>query len=129
MVQFKIVSGKMAGAERAARHFPFRIGRAVSAHLQSEEDGVWSHHLELTFDAATGFVMTTCPNALAAVNGVPFSQVVLRNGDLVEIGALKLRFWLGDTHQSGLRLREGLTWAAFLLIFAVQFALIYWLTP
>ena len=67
------------------------------------------------------------PNALASLNGEPFREVVLRNGDAIEIGALKMRFWLGETHQHRLNFREGLTWVAFGLIFASQIFLIYWL--
>ena len=127
MVQFKIVSGKMAGTERVARHFPFRIGRSAAADLQLEEDGIWDQHLELVFDPTLGFVLTAQPNAIAAINGQPFREVVLRNGDAIEIGALKIRFWLGPTRQASLRVREWLTWGACALIFAAQLGLIYWL--
>jgi predicted component of type VI protein secretion system len=129
MVQFKIVSGKMAGTEKVARHFPFRIGRSPSADLQLEDAGVWDQHLELLFDPATGFVLHTQPPALAVINGQPFQQAVLRNGDAIEIGALKIRFWLGETRQRSLRPREWLTWIAFLLILIGQFVLIYRLIP
>jgi predicted component of type VI protein secretion system len=129
MVQFKIVSGKMAGTEKVARHFPFRIGRSPSADLQLSDDGVWDQHLELDFDRSTGFVLNAMPSALAAINGQPFQQAVLRNGDAIEIGALRIRFWLGETRQSSLRPREYLTWAAFVLILVAQFYLIYRLIP
>lgn len=129
MVQFKIVSGKMAGSEKVARHFPFRIGRSVSADLRVEDHGVWDEHLELAFHSSDGFVLTTHPNALAAINGQPFREQVLRNGDAIEIGALKIRFWLGETRQSSLRLREWLTWTAFVMIIAAQLFLIYRLLP
>jgi hypothetical protein len=51
----------------------------------------------------------------------------LRNGDGVEIGALKMQFWLGQTRQAGLRFREWLTWAAIAALCLAQIALIYWL--
>jgi hypothetical protein len=125
MIQLKILSGKMAGTETVARRFPFRIGRSQSADLRLEEDGVWDEHLELAFDAATGFVLTAHQDALAAVNGQAFREVVLRNGDELEIGALRIRFWLAATRQSSLLLREWLTWAAIALVTAGQFFLIY----
>ena len=129
MVQFKIVSGKMAGAEKVARHFPFRIGRAPSADLRVEEDGVWDEHLELAFDSANGFVLTSNPSAIASINGQPFREAVLRNGDSIEIGALKIRFWLAETRQKSLRFREWLTWLGFTIILAAQLYLIYRLIP
>ena len=129
MVQFKIVSGKMAGAEKVARHFPFRIGRSPSADLRVEDDGVWDEHLQLAFDSANGFVLTSNPNALASINGQRFREAVLRNGDSIEIGALKIRFWLGETRQYSLRFREWLTWIGFAVLIAVQLYLIYRLVP
>ena len=74
MVHFKIVSGKMAGSEKVARHFPFRIGRAASAELRVEDDGVWDEHLELAFDATNGFVLATRSNAIASINGQSFQE-------------------------------------------------------
>jgi pSer/pThr/pTyr-binding forkhead associated (FHA) protein len=127
MVQLKICSGKMAGNTQVVRHFPFRIGRSRAAHLRVEEDGVWDEHLELDFDPAQGFILSTPENAIASVNGWPIQAVILRNGDLIEIGALKIRFWLGETRQAGLRLQEWLPWITLLAICALQAALIYWL--
>ncbi len=129
MVQVKILSGKMAGTERVARRFPFCIGRSPAADLQLEEPGVWDQHVELAFDAATGFVLSAFPNALATVNGQPLQRVVLRNGDALEIGALKICFWLAETRQTSLWLREWLTWAAFAAITAAQVYLVYRLSP
>ncbi len=127
MVQLKVLSGKLAGSECAARQFPFRIGRSPAADLCLEEDGVWDEHLELAFDPGTGFVLTTHAHALASLNGERFERVILRNGDSIEIGALKIRFWLGTNQQASLHWREWLTWAAFILITAAQLGLIYWL--
>jgi pSer/pThr/pTyr-binding forkhead associated (FHA) protein len=129
MVQLRILSGKMAGTDIVARRFPFRIGRSAAADLPLPEDGVWDLHLELTLDPAAGFVVTASPDALAAINGQPVRQAVLRNGDIMEIGALKIRFWLGAVRQYGLGIREWLVWTAFVGIAAAQLALIYRLLP
>ena len=88
---------------------------------------MWEQHLELDLNSTDGFIATAHPNALAAVNGHPFQQTILRNGDILELGSVKLRFWLGETRQRGLRFREWLTWIAFGLITAGQVWLIYWL--
>jgi len=129
MVQLRILSGKMAGAEITARHFPFRIGRSANANLQLQEDGVWDRHLELFLDPAAGYVLSASPNAIAAINGHPVSRTVLRNGYTVEIGSLKIRFWLGAVRQYALGIREGLMWMAFAAIAGVEIALIYRLIP
>ena len=129
MVRLTILSGKMAGTEHSARHFPFRLGRSASADLRLEDDGVWERHAELALDAATGFVLSAQSGALVSVNGRPCREAVLRNGDEMDLGALKLRFWIGPTRQRSLRLREWLTWMAFLLITAAQLFLIYRVAP
>ena len=127
MVLFKILSGKKAGTAWVVRHFPVRIGRSVTDDLRLEEDGVWDQHLQVYFNPAEGLVLKTEPNALTRVNGLPVRQTVLRNGDSIDIGSLKLQFWLSDTRQFGLRFREGLTWAALGFISLGQVGLIYWL--
>ena len=129
MVRLTILSGKMAGTEHSARHFPFRLGRAASADLRLEEDGVWDQHAELALDAAAGFVLSAQSEALLAVNSRPCRKAVLRNGDEMDLGALKLRFWIGPTRQRSLRWREWLTWSAFVLITAGQLFLIYRVAP
>jgi pSer/pThr/pTyr-binding forkhead associated (FHA) protein len=129
MVQLKVLSGNMAGAEWLARRFPARIGRSAASDFRLEGDGVWEQHLELGLNPTEGFVVAAHPDALATVNGQPFQQTALRSGDVLEIGSVKLRFWLGETSQRGLRFREWLTWAAFAAIAAGQVWLIYWLVP
>ena len=129
MVQLKVLSGNTAGAEWLVRSFPARIGRSAASDFCLEGDGVWEQHLELALNPAEGFIAAAHPEALAAINGRPFQQAALRNGDVLEIGSVKLRFWLGETRQRGLRFREWLTWAAFGLIAVGQVWLIYWLFP
>ena len=127
MVQFNILSGKKAGAQSAARRFPFRIGRAPGNELQLDDDGVWDQHLALEFNREKGFTLVTAPNALAAVNGEPVQTAVLRSGDIITIGSAKFQFWLAAARQRGLHLREGAVWALLAAVTAAQFALIYWL--
>jgi hypothetical protein len=127
MVQLKVLSGKKAGTVWVARRFPVRIGRSAAAHLRLEEDGVWDQHLQLDFNREQGIILSGQPNALATVNGQPVHQTVLRNGDAIEVGSLRLQFWLSETRQVGLRFREGLTWGAIAAISLGQVGLIYWL--
>jgi pSer/pThr/pTyr-binding forkhead associated (FHA) protein len=127
MIQLKILTGKMAGTTWVARHFPVRIGRSTRADLQLEEPGVWEEHFQITLDVKQGFIVETQPNALATVNGEPTQQSILHNGDLIEIGSLKIQFWLGEAIQRGLKIREGLVWAIIAAVTLGQIALVYWL--
>ena len=127
MVQLKILSGKKAGVSWMARRFPARIGRSPSADFQLEENGVWDEHLQLDCQPGEGFSLSVAPRALATVNGQSISQTLLRNGDVSEMGSLKMQFWLSATRQPALALREWLTWTAIGLICLGQIGLIYWL--
>ena len=125
MVQLKVLSGKQAGAVAATGRFPFVVGRNQTANLRLEEDGVWDRHLELNLRTPEGFVLTVHSEARATVNDQPVQQAILRNGDLIAMGPVKIQFWLSETRQSDLRPREWLTWAALAALCAGQVALIY----
>lgn len=127
MVQLNVLNGKMAGTTTVARRFPFRIGRAATADFRLEADGIWEDHLALDFAPAEGLVLRVQPQALAAVNGKTVGQTILRNGDVIGIGSLKIQFWLSPVRQRSLRPREALTWVALFLLCAGQVLLIYWL--
>jgi len=126
MFQLKVLSGKKAGTVWVARRFPVRIGRAA-ADLQLEESGVWDQHLQLDLNPEEGIVLRAQPDTLASVNGQPVQRTVLRNGDAIDIGSLRMQFWLSEARQGGLRFREGLTWAGIAAISLGQVGLIYWL--
>lgn len=127
MIQLDILSGKKAGAQLVARHFPFRIGRAAQNDLQIEDDGVWDQHLVLEFQEQQGFKLTTSANGLATINGEPVQSKILRNGDIITIGSAKLQFWLAAARQRSLRVRENFVWALLVFVTLGQIILIYWL--
>ena len=127
MIQLTILSGRKAGAQSAARRFPFRIGRAAGNELQLEDDGIWNQHLTLEFNPQSGFSLTTAPEALATVNGTTVQNMILRNGDTITAGSVKIQFWLAAARQGSLRLRENFVWALLALVTLGQFALLYWL--
>jgi pSer/pThr/pTyr-binding forkhead associated (FHA) protein len=127
MIQLNILSGRQAGAQSVARHFPFRIGRAAGNELQLEDDGVWDQHLTLEFQPQSGFNLVASPNALATVNAAPVQNAMLHNGDTITVGSVKIQFWLAAAKQSSLLARESFVWALLLFVTLGQFALLYWL--
>ena len=127
MIQLKILTGTMAGTIWVARHFPVRLGRSAAADLQLEAPGVWDEHLQITLAGQQGFLLETQPNALTTVNGKAAAQTALRNGDVIEIGSLKIQFWLGEAVQRSLKIRERLVWSLIAAVTLGQIALIYWL--
>jgi hypothetical protein len=127
VIQLHILSGKQAGSDIVVRRFPFVVGRAADADLKSEDAGVWDRHLRIDFRRSEGFLFETQPLALTLINGGRVESGVLRNGDLIELGSVQLRFWLARSAQKTLRFREAFTWAALFSLFAIQGALIFWL--
>jgi pSer/pThr/pTyr-binding forkhead associated (FHA) protein len=127
VVQLHILSGKKAGSPWVARRFPFRIGRSPQSALALDDAGVWDEHAEISVRPGDGVVLKSSVEASTLLNGERIQQAILRNGDLIEIGSVKMRFSLSATQQSGLRVREVATWVALVMICLGQVALIYWL--
>ena len=125
MIQLLILTGKKAAGQFIARRFPFCIGRAFGNDLQLDDDGVWDRHLTLEFHPQQGITLTAAPDALVTVNGRPIQTALLRNGDVITLGAAKLQFWLAAVRQQGLRLREGFVWALLSLVVLCEVFLIY----
>ena len=127
MVRLQILSGSKAGLAYEAASFPLVIGRAAAGSITLEDSGVWEQHFQITLDLAEGFFLEVIRPALAAVNGQPVERVGLRNGDIISAGSAKLQFWIQETRQVSLRLREVATWISLLALCASQLAIIYWL--
>lgn len=127
MIQLQVLSGKQAGTNIHVEDFPFVIGRAADANARFSDAGVWDRHCQIHFLQSEGFQFAVQPDAALLVNGEQMERGLLRNGDLLELGSVRLRFWLARSRQKGLRFREGLTWAALAALFVVQGTIIWWL--
>jgi pSer/pThr/pTyr-binding forkhead associated (FHA) protein len=127
MIQFKILSGKLAGELRFVRRFPFHIGRSPQADLRLEDDGVWDNHLTVGFEKAEGFILATAPDAFAAVNEQPQKNTRLHNGDIISFGSAKIQFWLAPAQQRGLRRPELFVWLLVAGLTAAQVLIVLWL--
>ncbi|MGH7968427.1 MAG: FHA domain-containing protein [Limisphaerales bacterium] len=110
-----------------ARRFPVRVGRSAQVEYQTDEDGVWDEHLSIEFTQAEGFLLQPHPEALVCLNGEAVQRTALRNGDLIELGGLKLQFWLAPAPMGASAWREVVVWAGLAAVAAVQIALICWL--
>lgn len=128
MVQLDILAGNKAGTQWVARQFPFSVGRSPQDTLVLDDAGVWNSHFKITLRAGTGAVLESSREALTTINGQSIKEAVLRGGDVIELGSVKVRFGLSPTRQGGLKLREALTWVAFAGLCLGQVLVIYWLS-
>jgi hypothetical protein len=125
MIQLRILSGKHAGATHAVSRFPCVIGRGAAADFRLEEPGVWDKHLQLDLKRGEAVIAKSLPGALARVNSQPFDCVALRTGDVIELGATQLQFWLSPSRQRSFRAGEILTWITLAMLCLAQIVVIY----
>jgi hypothetical protein len=126
MVQLHILSGRQAGARFDVSSLPITVGRSDQSHVSLDEPGVWPCHCKIDW-LPEGLVLEVEPEALASLNDVPTARSVLRNGDLITLGGVTLRFNLSPVRQSSAAVRECLTWIALGALCLGQVAVIYWL--
>lgn len=127
MVELTVLTGLKAGAVIAARRFPVRVGRDAGMDLQSQEPGVWKHHGTLDLDGREIWIEANSAETPVLLNGERVNKAALKNGDLLEFGALKVRFAFGPTFQTSLRPREIFVWTSIVLLTLGQLGIIYWL--
>ena len=128
MVELQLLTGHRRGAVFRFTHFPIRAGREPWLELPLNEPGVCRRHFLIDW-RAEGLVLEAEPQALLHLKDLPVQNALLRNGDIITLGALKIRFNLSPVRQSSLTLREWLTWIALAALCLGQVALVYWLLP
>ena len=121
MAQLNILSGRYEKHYVESGHFPVLIGRSAACHLQLEGLGVWERHAELDFRRGEGFMLRPASNATTLVNGEKVeNERRLRNGEVVELGSIKMQFWLGAVRPRSLTVTEGLVWLGLVLVAVLQ---------
>ncbi|HEV7926440.1 MAG TPA: FHA domain-containing protein [Verrucomicrobiae bacterium] len=124
MVQLQLLTGNRSGAVFRSDHFPIRAGRAPESDLSLDEPGVWQRHFVIDW-RAEGLILEAEPEALLSINDTSVQRALLRNGDIITLGASKIRVSLSPVRQSSLAPREWLTWIALGALCLGQVALVY----
>jgi predicted component of type VI protein secretion system len=124
MVQLRIQSGNRTGDTFQSARFPIRVGRSQDSDLTMDEPGVWPRHFQIDW-TSEGLILEVEPEALLNINDAPTRRSVLRNGDILTLGAVKIRFNLSPVRPASLAVREGLTWMGLGALCLGQVALIY----
>jgi len=124
VVQLQLLSGNRSGTIFRSSRFPIRAGREAGLDLTLDDPGIWQRHFLIDW-RDEGLVIEAEPEALLSVNDSPTQRAVLRNGDIITLGGLKIRFSLSPVRQASLAPRECLTWIALALLCLGQVALVY----
>ncbi len=124
MVDLQILSGNRIGTKFCGAHFPIRVGREQGLDLSLDQPGVWPRHFQIAWQPE-GLILEAEPDALVSVNDATVRRVVLRNGDIISLGSIKIRFSLSSVRQSSMAPREWLTWIGLGALCIGQVALVY----
>jgi pSer/pThr/pTyr-binding forkhead associated (FHA) protein len=88
-----------------------------------EAPGVWDRHLRFDWDRAQGILVSSPGAAGLWVNDQPVREARLRNGDILTVGGVRLRFQLSPTSVRPRLVSSAVAW---LVVFGVM-ALELWL--
>ena len=110
MIRLQVINGGRAGEVFEVSHYPAVLGRSAALPICLEDPGVWDKHARIELDPAEGFSLVIEPKAIGSVNGNPVESARLRNGDLIDLGSARLRFWISDPERKSLVWREAVVW-------------------
>ncbi len=128
MLQLTIL-GQGPRETTAVIRYPFRIGRAPGDQLRIEAPGVWERHCTLEWRGADGIQLVGHPEAMTAVNGQRVNETRVRNGDVLEIGGIRLLISVSPLPQRSFRLLEWLFWSGYSAAALLQVYLMLWGLP
>jgi pSer/pThr/pTyr-binding forkhead associated (FHA) protein len=125
VIQLHVLNGRKASVSFTSLRLPVTLGRGEPCDFRLEDDGVWDQHLEFSVAPPNQIQFRSTAEAFTAVNGQRVQEVILRNGDLIEIGGVQLRFGLAPVRQHSIAWREAFTWVALAVLALGQVVLIY----
>ncbi len=127
MVQLSVTSGKYNGSNKIVNQFPCIVGRDKSADFLLDDEGIWDKHFQIVHKPADGYYLEVFEPALVSVNDAYVTNTRLKNGDTIQAGAVKFKFWLSEVEQKKFVFHEIMIWAALFLLTSSQMILIYYL--
>ena len=124
MICLQLLRGNSAGQVIKASRFPFFIGRSAESSLRLEEVGVSAKHAQLLCEP-DGYYIEPLDGAGVYLNQTSVQRTRLRQGDVIDLGVVRLKFWLSPVRQPGLVMSEAVTWTLLGLSIAAELWLIF----
>ncbi len=121
----ELATGESGGTQVFGENrLPLLVGRD-HADLVLDRSGVWNRHLVLFRDAEGWLMVAPQDDATVFRGGERIDGATrLRNGDTLELGAVKIRFRIASCHQRPLRILETSAWLVLSALVAVQVLLL-----
>lgn len=88
---------------------------------------MWEGHASIALTPSGFFDLIARPEAMVYVDGVRVTETRIKEGDIIDLGAVKLVFHLASAKQRGLALREWILWAVLFALALGQLILMFWL--
>jgi hypothetical protein len=126
MVEFSLLSGPDRGRVVTIGTLPAVLGRAGSGVVPLAGPGVWDRHFELQKSGDGRIVLRVLGEARVSVGASPIRERVLKNGDELEVGAVRMRFGLSRPSSRSLVGREVGFWCACGVVIVLEGLLMGW---
>jgi hypothetical protein len=127
MIELRVLSGQRNGFSLISSKLPCSIGRSPDSDLRLEANGVFDEHAVFSLADDGDIQLSSRPPARTSVNGQTTANAVLRNGDIIDLGGVKVEFGFQAALQKEFGSREMFTWCFLLGITIAQALIIFWL--
>jgi hypothetical protein len=124
MFSLTVVNGKQQGQSIQLTKYPFVIGKNQEAQMRLPDVGVWDDHLAIELILGESPTIKRLGEGSININSEPIENSTLRNGDLITIGAAKLRFNSVPAKRKSLLFQNGASWAAMALVVILEIFLV-----
>lgn len=127
MFELEVVEGRQSGERTVVRAGTFIIGKNIDADLTLSGAGVWDDHLAVEWSPGGNPSVRRIGDGLISLNSEPVETAQLRNGDLIRVGAILLRFGSSPVIQKSQALSSALSWVLLGTVLVSELALLFWL--
>lgn len=126
MVELTVLNGSEPGRLLRLVRFPARVGRRCEGDGLLVGPGIWDHHFDIIIEESGRFGLVAMQGARVAIDGEFVERKTLKNGGILEVGGLRLRFALSVVAQRPLGIRESAVWIGAGLLLAFEAWMVVW---
>lgn len=109
MVELAILTDSRRGDIHRVGRFPCTVGR-TDADLIIEAPGVWNRHFTIRQAEDSRFQIQAESPAAVTVGDQPVAEAILRNGDVIGLGGVRLQFRIAPATGRNLVPQARLLW-------------------